>query len=332
MGVINITRGRRHLKPGIPYHVISRINNQEFLLENPHCKDKYLTLLKTIKLRSDFELFCFCIMDNHIHMLMKMNDDPLSSIMQWLNQKFAYDVNLRMGRNGHLFGDRYKAYPVIGEEKVRETIKYIHRNPLAANKVETLIYPWSSHHIYIGRPEKAWFEASEGLELFKDGTSNTKNNYLNFVNQMGDVERLVVQKILSERDVNRIEEIQLPGDHEYILSRPQSQVRGNVQGHLALVFGRLCLMNKINYTTIRDQVRDNITKKTTFQRFKRVGLALSKISQELQIATADEVNAYLKLPPDFLNSETAKDAIKIDFEVQGLIEVYRHTFPQRTES
>jgi len=301
-------------------------------LENPHCKDKYLTLLKTIKQRSDFELFCYCIMDNHVHMLMKMNSDPLSSIMQWLNQKFAYDVNLRMGRNGHLFGDRYKAYPVIGDEKIRETIKYIHRNPVAANMTETLIYPWSSHHVYIGRPEKAWFEAGQGLELFKFGTSNAKNNYLNFVNKMGDVERLVAQKILSERDVNHLEDMQLPGDHEYILSRPQSELRSNVQGHLDLVFGRLCLMNKLDYPKIRDQVRENQTKKTTFQRFKKVGLALSKICRELQIASEDEVNAYLKLPPDFLNSETVKDAIKIDFEVQGLIEVYRQTFPQRTES
>lgn len=139
---------------------------------------------------------------------------------------------------------------------------------------------------------------------------------------MGDVERLVAQKILSDRDVNHLEDIQLPGDHEYILSRPQSEVLSNVQGHLDLVFGRLCLMNKLDYPKIRDQVRENQTKKTTFQHFKKVGLALSKICRELQIATEDEVNAYLKLPPDFLNSETVKDALKMDFEVQGLIEVY----------
>jgi len=332
MGVINITRSHRQIQPGVPYHVISRVNNQEFLLENDHCKDKYLTLLKQAKQRYDFNLFAYCVMDNHVHLIMRMNADSLSSVIQWLNQKFAVDVNKRMGRNGHLFGDRFKAYPILNDEKIRETIKYIHRNPVAANMTDSLIYPWSSHHIYIGRPEKAWFEASEGLDLFKDGTSNAKNKYLNFANRIGDVERLVEQKILSERDVNRIEDIQLPSDHEYILSRPQSEACSKVQGYLDLVFGRLCLMNKLDYPTIRDQVRDNKTKKTTFQRFKKVGLALSKISQELQIATADEVNAYLKLPPDFLNSETAKDAIKIDFEVQGLIEVYRQTFPQRTES
>lgn len=330
--MINITRGRRLLQPGILYHVISRVNNQEFLLESPHCKDKYLNLLKLAKQRYDFNLFAYCIMDNHIHLLMRMNVDTISRIIQWLNQNFAQEVNKRMGRNGHLFGERFKAYPVYGVEKVRETIKYIHRNPVAANMTDTLIYPWSSHHVYIGRPEKAWFEASEGLELFKDGTSNAKNNYLNFANKIGDVERLVACKILTEQDVNHIEEIQLPGVHEYILSRPKSEVHSNVQGHLDLVFGRLCLMNKLDYPTIRDQVRDNMTEKTTFQRFKRVGLALSKISQELQIATPDEVNAYLKLPPDFLKSEKAKDVLKIDFEVQGLIEVYRQTFPQRTES
>lgn len=330
--MINITRSHRRIQPGVPYHVISRVNNQEFLLENDHCKDKYLTLLKQAKQRYDFNLFAYCIMDNHVHLIMRMNTDSLSSVIQWLNQKFAIDVNKRMGRNGHLFGDRFKAYPILGDEKIRETIKYIHRNPVAANMTDSLIYPWSSHHIYIGRPEKAWFEASEGLELFKDGASNAKNNYLKFVSQMGDVERLVAQKILSVRDVNHIEDIQLPGDHEYILSRPQSELRSNVQGHLDLVFGRLCLMNKLDYPKIRDQVRENQMKKTTFQRFKKVGLALSKICRELQIATEDEVNAYLKLPPDFLNSEKAKDALKIDFEVQGLIEVYRRTFPQRTES
>lgn len=330
--MITITRSRRHLQPGISYHVISRANNQEFLLENPHCKDKYLNLLKTIKLRSDFELFAYCIMDNHVHLLMRMNTDPLSSVMQWLNQKFAYEVNMRMGRNGHLFGDRYKAYPVIGDEKVREAIKYIHRNPLAANMVETLIYPWSSHHIYIGRPENAWFEARQGLDLFEEGTSSAKNNYLNFVNKMGDVERLVACKILNEREVNHLETLQLPGEHEYILSRPQSEARENVQGHLDLLFGRLCLMNKLEYPKIRDQIRDNTTKKTTFQRFKKVGLAMTKISQEMRIASPEEVNAYLKLPPDFLKIEAAKDAVKMDFEVQGLIEVYRRTFPQRTES
>jgi len=330
--VIFITRSRRQLQSGISYHVISRANNQEFLLESPHCKEKYLTLLKQAKQRYDFNLFAYCIMDNHIHLLMKMNVDSLSSVIQWLNQKFAQEVNQRMGRNGHLFGERFKAYPVFGDEKVRETIKYIHRNPVAANMVKTPIYPWSSHHIYIGRPENAWFEASKGLELFKDGDSKAKENYLKFVSKPGDVERLVACKLISEADVNRLETIQLPGDHEYILSRPQNEATANFQGCLDLLFGRLCLMNQLEFSKIRDQIRDNNVKKQTFQRFRKVSLAMTKISQEMKIASAEEVNAYLKLPPDFLISESLKNALKIDYEVQGLIEVYRQTFPQRTES
>lgn len=243
------------MQSGSLYHIISRVNNQEFLLENHHIKAKYLSLLRLAKLKFDFGLLAYCIMDNHVHMLMKMNSDPISKVMQWVNLKFASSVNIKLDRNGHFFGARYHSTLIEDHFGVQQVIKYIHRNPIAAKMTNSLNYPWSSHNVYIGHPESSWFDANMGLETFNFGDSDAKSNYLRFVSEADDFERLIENDVLSERDVYYYENSQVPGWHEYVQKFPIIDAHSNVKGQLDLLFGRLCLMAKVDQSRVHKLIR-----------------------------------------------------------------------------
>lgn len=330
--MIPIPRLRRHFISGELYHITSRANNQEYFFEHPHCKSHYLSLLQSAKAQFDFELYAYCIMDNHVHLLMKMNNDSISIIMSWLNQRFAYFVNSRMGRNGHLWGDRYHLTAISGKIRTNYVIRYIHRNPIAAGITTSLNYPWSSHHIYAGRPEQAWFEANQGLFTFDTKKSSAKTSYLKYVSAEDDLERLAKNKILTERDLVTIENSQFPGEHEYVLALPEHAARDNVQGQLDLLFGRLCLMTKVNPGLIGKHVQSETSRRIYIKRFTKVCFAMKALSSALTITTKEDVDAYLNLSPEILKVQNGKYAVKLDREVKDLVEVYRQTFPQRTES
>ena len=144
------------------------------------------------------------------------------------------------------FGDRYYSYPVVGDYAIQQVIKYIHRNPIAANITNSLNYPWSSHNVYIGNPEKSWFSAEKGLMAFADGKSDPKTNYLKFVSAPDDLERLASQNLLSEKVRHRFETTQIPGMHEYVLSLPEHEASAYKKGQLDLLFSRLCLISQLD--------------------------------------------------------------------------------------
>ena len=91
------------MESGYCYHITCRANNQEYLLEKYDYKARYQYYLTKAQSKFDTELWSYCLMDNHVHMLMKMYADSISKTMQWLNQNFASSVNLMQGRNGHFF-------------------------------------------------------------------------------------------------------------------------------------------------------------------------------------------------------------------------------------
>ncbi|MDR2537810.1 MAG: transposase [Treponema sp.] len=80
----------RELQDGAAYHVTSEINRNEMELQSPWIKTMFLTFVKRAKQKYPFQLFNFCIMDNHVHLVIKPeNGEYLSRIMQWIKGNFA---------------------------------------------------------------------------------------------------------------------------------------------------------------------------------------------------------------------------------------------------
>jgi REP element-mobilizing transposase RayT len=83
-------RKARKVVQGAHYHVTARANRREFILNSPEMKELFLTVLKRAKGKYKFKLTTFCIMGNHIHFMMKPDENEnLSRIMQWILAAFA---------------------------------------------------------------------------------------------------------------------------------------------------------------------------------------------------------------------------------------------------
>ncbi len=154
--------------PDYLYHVITRGNNrQEIFL---HHKDflKYLNYLRIYKKQYEFLLYCYCLMSNHVHLLLRpTHKERLAKIMQTLNTAYTMYFNRKYSRCGHLFQGRYNSIIVEEDPHLLELIRYIHQNPVRAKIVEEEIkYPYSSYRFYFGKDRDGLIDKEEILSLF----------------------------------------------------------------------------------------------------------------------------------------------------------------------
>lgn len=104
-----------------------------------------LDILKKAKKRFNFQIKNFCIMGNHIHLLIKpAKNENLSRIMQWILSVFAVRFNSVKGFRGHVWYDRFKSKIIASFQQFINTFQYIQNNPVLAGLVEThLDYKYS---------------------------------------------------------------------------------------------------------------------------------------------------------------------------------------------
>ncbi len=127
-------RKAREITNGATYHVVAQTNRGEFLLDSPMCKEMFLDVLKRAKEKYPFKLKHFCIMSNHIHLLIEpVSNSRLSKLMQWILSVFAVKINKYFGLKGHLWYDRFKSKVIKGFSQYINTFKYISNNPVKAN-------------------------------------------------------------------------------------------------------------------------------------------------------------------------------------------------------
>lgn len=97
------------------------------------------------------DLLCYCLMDNHIHLLLKENTERgISTYLQRVLNAYARYFNIRRHRTGPLFAGPFRAVSIEGDEQLLHVSRYIHLNPYAAGMVDTVqSYAWSSFPEYI---------------------------------------------------------------------------------------------------------------------------------------------------------------------------------------
>lgn len=117
-------------------------------------------------------------MDNHLHLLAKIDDDNLKNIMKKLNIKYALYYNKLEERYGYVFQDRFKSEAVEDEKYLIGALRYIHNNPVKANLTDSIInYQWSSAKDYfLGSKELI----NENFMNYILGQFKTKTDFLNF--------------------------------------------------------------------------------------------------------------------------------------------------------
>jgi putative transposase len=100
-------------------------------------------LAKTVE-RYGWNVYSFCLMTNHYHAVVETTREKLSTGVQYLSGRHAQRFNLRHGRRGHLFGERFASWVVATEEHFENARAYVRLNPVEAGLcVDPDEYRWS---------------------------------------------------------------------------------------------------------------------------------------------------------------------------------------------
>lgn len=136
------------------YHVMVRgINRQDIFLDNSD-RTKYLETLDKVKARSGCLIHGYCLMNNHIHLLMAEGSEGIGPTMKRLGSAYVFWYNHKYDRVGHLFQDRFLSEPINNEAYLLTALRYIHQNPVKAGIASDCgRYEWSSFLPYIGGTE-----------------------------------------------------------------------------------------------------------------------------------------------------------------------------------
>lgn len=143
-------RPPRPLVDGGCYHLIARGNNRQFLFTEEAAFHYFLDGLARAKTRSPAKLYHYCLMSNHLHLLLAIERGAdLPKFMQHLLQGYGRWYQHRVGHSGHVWQGRYKNPLVAKDSYFLEAGRYIERNPLRAKLVtDPKNYPWSSYAFY----------------------------------------------------------------------------------------------------------------------------------------------------------------------------------------
>jgi len=141
---------REKSKSGI-YHVMLRgANRQEIFHDEEDCA-RFLETLERYKKKSEMRVYGWCLMGNHVHLLLQESREELAVTMKRIGVSFAWFYNWKYKTTGHLFQDRYKSEKVEDDEYLIAVIRYIHQNPVKAGMVKKPgEWKWSSCQGYYG--------------------------------------------------------------------------------------------------------------------------------------------------------------------------------------
>ena len=177
-------RGPREKSSTGIYHVMLRGINGQTIFKNNEDYEKLIQTIADYKEVCEYEIYAYCLMTNHIHLLIKEGKEELGIVFRRIGASYVYWYNWKHKRNGHLFQDRYKSEPVEDDKYFLTVLRYIHQNPIKAGIEDDIKkYPWSSYNEYLvkdgicNRKLALGFFADDekrALELFK--SFNSKEN------------------------------------------------------------------------------------------------------------------------------------------------------------
>jgi len=112
------------------YHVMLRGINKQPIFEEAEDYQEFLSCLSEVKQISKFKLYAYCLMGNHVHLLLKEDGEALSQVFKRIGARYVFWFNWKYGRSGHLFQDRFKSKPVESDDYFVTVLAYIYQNPV----------------------------------------------------------------------------------------------------------------------------------------------------------------------------------------------------------
>ncbi|WP_300386511.1 transposase [Clostridium sp.] len=173
---------KREWWPGAILHITARGNHRNDIFRDKEDFQVYYTFLEEAieHFERKFEIYSYCLMDNHVHILLKTGDLHICNLVSRIHSIYARFFNNKYKYVGHLFQDRYYTEVIENDAQLLSTSRYIHLNPIRAKMVEKPEdYEWSSYGMTIGVTNEKLINSEAILSYFKKG--NSRELYKSFV-------------------------------------------------------------------------------------------------------------------------------------------------------
>jgi putative transposase len=164
-----MSRKPRNWYPGAVYHITDRGNRQMSIFMDDKDRFKYMELLEETRIYYPFTLHAYCLMTNHLHLLLETINHHPKDIMKMLNSRYGIYFNHRYDLIGHVFQGRYKSEMIDSAEYFLNASRYIHLNPIEASIVQDPAhYRWSSYSAYISNHQNPHISTERILSYFPE--------------------------------------------------------------------------------------------------------------------------------------------------------------------
>ena len=146
-------RVARQLQHGYCYHLLNRGNGKATLFLDRFDYSAFMKLLAGMRAGYDVRLLAYCLMPNHFHLVLQAEaTGAVSEAMQWAQTSYVSRFRVKYGSTGHIFQGRFKSFPIQNDRHLLTVMRYVERNPVRANLVDSALgWPWSSSR-WRGRP------------------------------------------------------------------------------------------------------------------------------------------------------------------------------------
>jgi putative transposase len=164
---------------GAMYHITARGNRRYDIFKTKEDYLYYLSLLEKSKGKTPFIIHSYCLMPNHIHLLIETKEHSPTEIFRYVHTLYARYFNRKYGFVGHVFQDRYHATLITDWKYMIDTSRYIHLNPVKAKITTTPEkYRWSSYKAFVSSYVDPLVDPKPILSRMKGGSKQKYKFYV----------------------------------------------------------------------------------------------------------------------------------------------------------
>ncbi len=176
----------RVVLPDYPHHIVQRGHNRQVVFAQEYDFLNYLENLQDLKVQYGIQLFAYCLMTNHVHLLLQPGEAiaDLGKFMKALAARTTRYFNRLERRSGTLWESRYKSSPVQTEQYLLACCRYIELNPVRARMVDHPgEYRWSSYMARMGDAGSDWLDIDPVYLALADEDESRRHKYQTFLEE-----------------------------------------------------------------------------------------------------------------------------------------------------
>ncbi|MDR0356810.1 MAG: transposase [Clostridiales Family XIII bacterium] len=162
------------------YHAMLRGIDRTQLFYDDSDRIAFLSRLQRCKNECGFQLYAYCLMDNHVHLLINADTCGLSLVIKKIALSYSHWFNNKYDRCGYLFQGRYKSEPIDNDSYFLSVLKYIHNNPVNIGEPANA---WTGYDEYIGAAQSSLVDTEFALSLFSTEPAEAISKFVIFMNE-----------------------------------------------------------------------------------------------------------------------------------------------------